>query len=1312
MNAHLPQTLAHPLEEARKNREAGNWSRAMNYLLDFMETGAAYTSVVLLGMFRQLALATGQPPREGVLDAVRKIDKKRPLSFGDWVNDILAPLATEAARQFPDNEFARNMGAVAGRRKNVFLSGGSEPNVVQIRNRFKGHGTTLSESRYMEVVGQLSPKAEQFAQALSPIGSCGLRLDKDLYPLVHLSEEGYEYVFQTLNEEVVSFVSTDENALTLSTTALNPAFDAWLQTLLPSFDIAKDMNWTELVAAMQETSQGYMREIYAQKKYNREQFVEREQLSVSYREFLESDRILFPLPGEAGQGKTNQLCHWTETLSEQGEAVLIFAGASFADITLEDRIKQVFGLSARKKADAYIERVNALAQAAGKYVYIFFDAVNEAITYPGMTEGYTGPLMLYRDIYRIFGRADFRRIKLLFTCRNYTWKNDLVPEQARQDASLFFTPADEGGASVRGFTDSEVRKAYEVYGELFQMETPFDGLGRGAVLRLKDPLMLKIACTNYLGRELPSRQREYTSLALFSRMLDDISHSYAGRNQLRILKEISRYMLGRYAAGEAVDSILAEDLRAALKDPSAPLHKAAGLMYKKDGITVAFAELLNRPERPVLRMAENGKVQFVYERFLEYLLSVAYSEEAGVLTPEAVVASLKEAAVNEVFMGAMRSVLLADYLQSGSSANILGLLSKYGDDFEVYTLVSGMLDILVRELYDRELFDLERSLLSWKEEGTDELVTEFNSVCKAIDGNKASDQVIARHKELSERLTPLMRLRNLAGVSLIGGILLSDAHNEGLYEEDPFVLLWTLLDDRVTEVKNNACMQAYYVSKRTLTLNHEPLRENVSQQIIRRMFDYVRERSLPRLVIGRKNRLRTVSFLETGVRLDVLLIIDLLLSGKPEDRERVNALIEEVRGLFRHITLNYSIIRILMPFFAWVLRRQVTFQSAYVNNLTEYTTFWKDDIVAPRPAEDGRWNRTDVTDIAPMAFLYSRYVDEDASHREEPLPDIGPFHERIVAAYRTGDSLSYFLLERLLVIFGLSDWEKTEPILQEIDRMLPETPWYDYSQMSFLYVLYQLGLKMDTLPTSVEEMMARNSEAWTRRCRGYFRGHNSHVANPLQLYKRNVMSWYAMVWCARNGDRPDPEGKSAPLFRKLLSEAIQTRDKELLIHLINNISELVTDSGDIHTALSLMRMVFEGIGSQEQLDSFEQNAPARYPDTAGDIVALVGNILGTAKNYFPAQVNEFLTRGVIGLHFPGLAKYRDDILSYNPGGEKLSDLFTHKFGNFIIWALIHEESVDQVVADCLREAAASSDSAAWFDRCVRIVLRSLLQIRI
>lgn len=503
-------------------------------------------------------------------------------------------------------------------------------------------------------------------------------------------------------------------------------------------------------------------------------------------------------------------------------------------------------------------------------------------------------------------------------------------------------------------------------------------------------------------------------------------------------------------------------------------------------------------------------------------------------------------------------------------------------------------------------------------------------------------------------------------------------------------------------------MQAYYVSKRTITLNHEPLKENITQQIIRRMFDYLNSRSLPALIVGKSQRNRAVTLLEAGVRLDVILIVDILLEGSDKDRPRVATLLDEIRGVIRHLTFKYSLVHILMPFFAWILRRQVTFQSAYVNNLTEYSTFWNDDVVAPAMAEDKRWNRQDIGNLAPMVFLFSRYHEG----HDTDAPSIVPFVSRILEAYRTGDSLSYFLLERLMVIFGLSDLENTLPILRGVDSAVSDTQWYDYSQMSLIYILYQMGLKLPVFPKELDDMLTRNCVEWTRRCRGYFRAHNSHVANSLQLYKRNVMTWYAMVWCARNGDRPSQDEKSVPVFRALLEEAVSTRDKELLVHLINNIAELVTDSGDIYTALDLLKVVFTAIPSHVILKELDASASARYPDTDQDIITVIGNILGVAKNYFPSQVNDFLTRGIVGLSFPGIPKYKDDILSYNPSGEKLSDLLTHKFGNFIIWALIHEERVDEVVADCLKEASKAPDSAAWFDKCVRIVLRSLLKIKI
>ena len=90
MNSALPFTLDHPLEAFRKCLREENWSKAFNYQLDFLETGAAYTSVVLLGLFRKEALK-GQPvpvrlKDPGAAAARAYLDKRglRETARADW----------------------------------------------------------------------------------------------------------------------------------------------------------------------------------------------------------------------------------------------------------------------------------------------------------------------------------------------------------------------------------------------------------------------------------------------------------------------------------------------------------------------------------------------------------------------------------------------------------------------------------------------------------------------------------------------------------------------------------------------------------------------------------------------------------------------------------------------------------------------------------------------------------------------------------------------------------------------------------------------------------------------------------------------------------------------------------------------------------------------------------------------------------------------------------------------------------------------------------------------------------------------------
>ena len=346
-------------------------------------------------------------------------------------------------------------------------------------------------------------------------------------------------------------------------------------------------------------------------------------------------------------------------------------------------------------------------------------------------------------------------------------------------------------------------------------------------------------------------------------------------------------------------------------------------------------------------------------------------------------------------------------------------------------------------------------------------VDEYNRVWKVIEKNKADDETIRKHKELSASITPLTNRKRLATGTLINGVLFTDYHNENLYQTDPYDMLFTIMDDPMMEIRDNACLMIYYASNKTHTNSYKPLRENITRQVVRRMYNYINTTPLVRLANG-KRRKRVATFLEVGTRINVLLIIDKVLEGKNDgDRTEISLIFNDITKVAKHLTGNFTLIRILMPFIQVILRRQFLFQSDYVNNLIEYQTFWDDNVV-PKESHNSEWCRADLATIAPYTYLCSKQGQSGAPTSEE----FRQFIPKIISAYRTGDSLSYFALERILVIAGVVDYANVQPIAQALlSGCINDSPWFDYSQMSFIYVLYQLGLKMPELPPEVANML-------------------------------------------------------------------------------------------------------------------------------------------------------------------------------------------------------------------------------------------------
>ena len=1304
----LPYSISHPLEQFKSIEYGSEAQRSMNYMLDCFEISAQYISVVLIARIRSHYLATHQALPEQVLAWVQYIDRKRPLSFGDWCSTLL-PLSVAAAMTYlPEDIIVSGLSRLVTKKRNLFLGDKKESSIVQIRNEYKGHSTSLSNDLYRQVQESLRPRLTEL------IDCCRVLEDYDeheLYPLVHTNEKQHVYLFQSLKDDDVSFISANEEALLLITDSLNKVFDDWMRCLVPSFDISRKMNWQEYCERFGEVSDGYLHRIYNQKKYNRELFVDREQLNQSLEGFVRSDKILFPLLGEAGQGKTNQLCHWVELLRTQGENVLIFSGTDFTEETLQQKLHTLLNIPFRKSLDKELERLEQLAAEQNKPIYIFFDAINECVDYFNIEDKQQAVIALFEDICTLFAHRTLSHFRVLFTCRNYTWQTSLVPQMSTMDTSLFYAYGNEEAVSVRGFTNTEVQRAYAIYSELYQIHTPFTDLPRAIVLRLKDPLMLKITCTNYLGHTLPYENLDYTSIHLFSRMMKDIHNSYAGGNQHRILEQIGHLIVEKFLRGESSDSIFIMQLAG-----HAETEELLSMLYRHDGMTIAFTELLDKPERPILRLVDNEKIQFVYERLLEYMLARELYQRFAVdnaLTAQTVVNTLRCNTYSEVFISAIRDLVIMHLINSDSPVLLIELIRSFGADPAVMSLINDVMSTLVKEHYEHLLFLIEDTLMVQDADAYASQLSEYNTICLRISNNQADEQVIRRHKELSSVVQPIIRMRQLAAQTLVNRMYVTDYYNENLYHRDPFTLLGQLMDESIVEVRDAVCLYVYYLSSRTHTIGYEPLVENLTQRIIRQMLHQVTSCPLWRLpLLGKRRLMRMISYFETGLRLDVLLIIDALLRQDDTSYQQVSDLMGDITAVFKHITANYHLIRLVMPLMNSLFLKQLTFQSAYVNNIIEYQTFWDKEVVSAEPRADV-WSRADLTALAQYMRTYSTFVAPNAPRRGEHYPSFDAMHDKVLQAYRIGDALSYFAIERILVIMSVAEMESVERLMKRFrDGFLASTEWEDYSRMSLIYVLYQIGLKNANPPMWVLDMLGEWSMEWTLRTRGYFAARNSYKANPMQLYKRNVMVWYAKVYCSIYGDRRDAQQQTVPVFRTLIHQAVANNDKELLVHLINNIVELITDSPYIHTALDLLYLVMSLLPDEASLVRLNKSASLRYPDTREQVSELIAKALGTAKVYFPAEINTFLKKDTLTLTFPGIQSCRNELLGFNPSGEKLSDLITHKFGNFIIWTLIYESAVDEAVIEALSSAENYDDYIACFKQVLRIVFKYTFNVKL
>jgi len=1377
----FPYIIISIIKDYEENLMEEEYAKAFKRYIDFFEITVQYCSSLILSLVKSSSMEFNET-MQGV--ATKIVSK--PLSTGDWINDIFLVLVKEAGFLIPDEPLIESLNTVLFEPKGNILQGWSSRKEEQykgiafFRNNYLGHDTSLADEIYSDALKLIEPRLFKMLEALAPLAeittltvdkvlddenspgkytliplksaelkralrvTSDMMLEPDKYYLLHrkiknfdhlktgelvgitpfvifqplTDDEGSEkttYLFQTIhnrNLKRMVYVSPNLKAKKKETELFKDLFVSFLQEVLKKISIGKNYKleiatgktWEEYSERLDSQSKRFLGQMKAE-KYNTDLYVDRKEVGIAWNYFKQQDdKRAFALLGGAGSGKTNLICNYTEQFLEGGNPVITFNSKIFSQISLEKKLGQVL-----EEKDAALpqslSKLNDMARKEGKMVVFFFDALNECLNYNKQMQG-NGPVDLLRAIDNMLVKDEYDTFKVLVTCRTYTWEEAIKSEEETLNLHAYFTSEDipdqdlKDNIALKGFSEEEFNEAYPKYSTQYDISTPLETLlePRYAFTRnrLMDPLVLKMASQIFTGSYFPENIQQFESVKIFEARLNQLNLVKNGQQQIMILEDFTDAL-----RKNKTDAFTLQALYAAFEDESSPLHTLSSQLFQGD--TFEWREpalgLLDAGYIRVEKTAIKEELRFTYERFHEFMYARIFAREetetlnCGLPIPASAFESeLSDMKGYVVINDAMRHALVLDYNRTnGDPQTIIDLANS--DVYGATQLVTNTLTSLISDNY-HEVCNIIEQLLDFRKEETASIALEWEQKEVLIEkGNKGKKKVTKEEIEalnretevLHQQMRPIIQVRKIA-IQIIYEIFKSPVFKKDLYEGEhsPFRLLWKAMSDPITKTRDNVSLYIYYISKYDV---------NISIRILDHLSEQILDTSLLSLVKGSKRKEFQQSFLEPAGRLSLLMAIEaLVIHGNYELSTRIK---NTWTSILKKLTLNFTLVKMLMPFLKIMLRRQATVQADWVNNGIEYLHFWEE---IPNDGADGEWHKRSFSELI-------QFLDPKADGIEK-------YHIAINKGVDSGDAFSFFLLERILVVQGWVDWQRIRPVILEVVNKPADQPWLDYMQMSMLYVLFQ-SIEKSTEPN--EEAfgyLSSLTEEWSERCKGVYFAHRNEQANKGLPYKQYPLNWYGAAYCKHFGDGAIKPGDPhlMPVFRKLIDKALEKKDKDLLYYCIENISILVTDFGYIKSAIQMYDYVISRFRHESQIQAFDtQKAEQEKYDT--DFRAYMCSTLGTIKSYFPKEVAYYIQHKLTHSDFPDMEHFREDLIMYNQSYESIGDLLTHKFGNFIIWGLLNDKDVGQFFKDGFKVGVEVKDYYEWFDGIARLAFNRMFGIK-
>lgn len=1056
--------------------------------------------------------------------------------------------------------------------------------------------------------------------------------------------------------------------------------------------------WADYLEESNNQTYGFLAEM-AKEKYDAQVFTDRNHVSNSFQQFAKSTSTAFILLGSAGSGKTNQICHWASELLKRNQCVICINSKIFSNISVEEYFQTAFG---KLKLETLLTNLQILANQNKKKIYLFFDAINECVDYFDKTsqKNQKGPIELLKVIDKYFIKHNLPNLKIVISCRSYTWKELIELESSSIKHDLYYSNQQKKEhTTIQHLSESELKCTYKKYQHKYQLQTSSEELFHSDFNlirnRLSDPLILKMSSLVFQNQVLPNNIRLFHSKQLFENLLKEKGITQTGKNKREyvLLNKIAKYL---WKSDQ--DSISMEQLIMTYDDDDYPLHKLSKSIFDNDEFefSLPFNALIEKGILKIEKKYGSDEIRFVYERYQEYLFARIFKDQENIklahpalpIPPESYKRELLTGKNYAVVRNALRSALLQDYLDKNNDPKTI-LSLACDNNYEVQQLVIDALSVILQEDYN-QLWSLLEQMLSHKREYSSEKGKQLDKLEKLLEdySKKKTNNPSTRYEQgLQERnqilndLSPTIQVKKIA-IYAIYEIFKSDIYQNHLYPKTkhPVSSLLHAMANPISRVRDIVSLYVYYITK---------LDKNLWSEILDQLAGKMTKSNV---ILNFWNDSLKKHVFEPAIRISTLLIVEDLSSKKNVDFSKDYEFTFSIINRWIKILNEFSIIFPVLKKFT--LRKLATIQSEYVNNGIEYQHFW-DQI--PKTSQNGEWSQQG----------YKLLLDYLTNNNGE-FTDLHPL---VMKGMYSGDAYSFLMLERVLIMQAFKDWKRIENIVQQINDADVSHPSVNYMQMSILYVLFRYIIKTKNPDKEAMRLFSTLVYNWTVRCKGTYYAHNNYKANNNKPYKQYTLNWYGAAYCTHYGDgnKRDEDKYPMPIFYQLIDEAIQNMDKDLLYCCIENIAVLVTDFGFYKSALQLFEYVINKIQYEStiiELDSIQADRD-NYQD---NLRTFLCKTLGTIKSYHHKEVDFFIYNNLRNSSFPEIDKFREELINYNQSYENIGDLLTHKFGNFIIWSFQNDPKVSASLKQIMQYGTEVDNYEEWFKKLSTHVFDKLFGI--